>query len=230
MRPRVLAISGALVGAGLMASLGLASRGVPAASARSLAQRAELDDTSAVVRLLGAVRGANPLACELATRMADGRNFWSSGSGGDMIAMDSAASALIHWVHDREHRDQRVVPRLAAGLRDADRCVQRVSAAVLAHVDHPSAGATLLAALDDGDTGIRAAAAVGLGLAESKTAVQPLIRRLKDASADVRRSAAWALGAIEDKAAMDALIEALERDADAGVRRAAAWALGEILG
>lgn len=226
MRARGWALSGALVGAGLLASLGLTLRESPMPTP---APQQAMDDTSAVTRLLTSVRGANPLFCELVTRMADGRNYWSSGGGGDVIAMDSASSALIRWVHN-EHRDARIVPRLTAGLRDADHCVQRVSAAVLARVKSPGAVDALLAALDESDAGVRSAAAVGLGLAEAERALQPLIQRLRDTSVDVRRSAAWALGAIENRGAMDALIEALERDPDAGVRRAAAWALGEVLG
>jgi HEAT repeat protein len=193
-----------------------------------MSEQAATDDPENVSRLLTAVRGAPPLYCELAARLVDGRVWWS-GSGTSLIAVDSASAALIRWVH-RKHADARVVPRLAAGLRDDDRCVRRVAGALLGHVDVPAAFATLVEALDHSDEGTRAAAVIGLGLSDDDRAVQPLIRRLRDASADVRRSAAWALGAIENRAAMLPLIELLERESDARVREAAAWAIGEVTG
>ena len=194
--------------------------------ARSIAQAASTDDPENVGRLLTAVRGAAPLYCELATRLVDGRVWWSS-SGPSLIEVDSASAQLIRWVH-REHADARVVPRLAAGLRDDDRCVRRIAGALLGRVDVPSAFATLIEALDHANEGTRAAAAVGLGLADQDAAIQPLIGRLRDPSADVRRSAAWALGAIDHRSAMVPLIELLERDTDPRVRQAAAWAIGEV--
>jgi hypothetical protein len=194
--------------------------------ARSMPEQESVDDAENVGRLLTAVRGAPPLYCELATRLVDGRVWWSN-SGTSLIEVDSASAELIRWVH-RKHADARVVPRLAAGLRDDDRCVRRVAGALLGHVDVPAAFATLSEALDHADEGTRAAAAIGLGLSEDDRAVQPLIRRLRDASADVRRSAAWALGAIENRAAMLPLIELLEREPNARVREAAAWAIGEV--
>lgn len=199
------------------------------AEAVAPAQRPAVDDTVSLSRLLVAVRGASPLYCELVARMADGRSYWSSGGGGSLIEVDSVASMLIRWVH-AEHRDARIVPRLAAAVRDPDRCVSRVGASVLARVRHPSATAALLAALDEASPETRANAAVGLGLAETRGAMPALIRRLADPSPLVRRSSAWALGAIEDNGAMMPLIQLLERDTDPRVRQAAAWAIGEVTG
>lgn len=196
--------------------------------ARPVALQATTDDLENVGRLLASVRGASPLYCELATRLVDGRSWWSS-SGMSLIEVDSTSAELIRWVH-RKHADSRVVPRLAAGIRDDDACVRRVAGALLGHVDAPSAFATLTEALDHANEGTRSAAAIGLGIAERVEAVQPLIRRLRDPSADVRRSAAWALGAIEDRAALVPLIELLDRDTNARVRQAAAWAIGEVTG
>jgi hypothetical protein len=194
--------------------------------ARVVAQRVSTDDPENVGRLLASVRGASPLYCELATRLVDGRVWWSS-SGTDLIEVDSGSAELIRWVH-RKHADARVVPRLAAGLRDEDRCVRRIAGALLGRVDVPNAFATLTEALDHPNEGTRSAAAIGLGLADQDGAVQPLIRKLRDPSADVRRSSAWALGAIEHRSALVPLIELLERDTDARVRQAAAWAIGEV--
>lgn len=229
-RAKSVAGRSAVVGAlfGLVAAAALTAYPPRASEARAVAPRVSTDDPENVGRLLAAVRGASPLYCELATRLVDGRVWWSS-SGTSLIEVDSASAELIRWVH-RKHTDARVVPRLAAGLRDDDRCVRRIAGALLGRVDVPGAFATLTDALDHVSEGTRAAAAVGLGLADQDAGVQPLIRRLRDPSADVRRSAAWALGAIEHHSALGPLIELLERDTDARVRQAAAWAIGEVTG
>lgn len=186
------------------------------------------NDAEMAGRLLASVRGAAPLYCELATRLVDGRSWWSS-SGMSLIEVDSASAALIRWTHS-DHHDGRVVPRLAAALRDEDRCVRRVAGSLLGRVRHASATATLLESLDHANEGTRAAAAIGLGIAEQDSAVQPLIGRLRDSSPEVRRSAAWALGSIEHRSALVPLIELLERDSDPRVRQAAAWAIGAVTG
>ncbi|MGH7638556.1 MAG: hypothetical protein ACREOK_12985, partial [Gemmatimonadaceae bacterium] len=104
------------------------------------------NDTEMVGRLLASVRGAAPLYCELATRLVDGRGWWSS-SGMSLIEVDSASAALIRWTHS-DHDDGRVVPRLAAALRDEDRCVRRVAGSLLGRVQHASATATLVESLE----------------------------------------------------------------------------------
>lgn len=229
-RRRKSVASGSALAAAILAVAAAGVAWYPAreGEARSALGQTATNDPENVSRLLASVRGASPLYCELATRLVDGRSWWSS-SGMSLIEVDSASAELIRWVHQK-HSDARVVPRLAAGIRDDDRCVRRVAGALLGHVDAPSAFATLTEALDHANEGTRSAAAIGLGLAERVEAVQPLIRRLRDPSGDVRRSAAWALGAIEDRAALVPLIELLERDTDARVRQAAAWAIGEVTG
>lgn len=209
--------------------------GVVAAVVVALAPRAgdarpvpQSNDPEMVARLLASVRGAPPLYCEMATRLADRRGWWSS-SAANLLEVDSLSAALIRWVQS-DHDDPRVVPRLAAGLRDEDRCVRRVSGSLLGRVHHASATATLLESLNHADDGTRAAAAIGLGLAEQESALPALIARLRDGSADVRRSAAWALGNIEHRSALVPLIELLERDTDPRVRQAAAWAIGAVTG
>jgi HEAT repeat protein len=190
------------------------------------------DDTASLARLLNAVRGVDPLLCELATRSVDMHGWWSRwGSlGGNPLDVDSASAALIAWIQ-REHNDPTFVPRLRSAMRDTDACVRRVAGSFLGRIEHPSAVEALLTALDDARAETRQVAALGLGLADKPAAaLQPLIRRLRDESAAVRRAAAWALGSLEEAAALNPLIEVLERDADAGVRQAAAWAIGRIHG
>lgn len=226
-------VASLVVGAVAAAPVATFSGRVPEGSVATAPQRAAVDDTAALARFLTAIRGADPLLCELAVRSVDGRGRWSSwGSiSGSALELDSASAAVIRWVHG-DHRgwDSRLVSRLAAGLRDTDGCVRRVSGAFLGRVKHATATAALLSGLDDAAADTRAAAAIGLGLADEARAVQPLIGRLRDASPQVRRSAAWALGAIEDIAALVPLIETLERDTDARVRQAAAWAIGNVTG
>jgi HEAT repeat protein len=187
------------------------------------------DDTAAVSRMLAAVRGADPYLCELATRQVDTHGWWSRwGPMGDSpLDRDSSSAALVRWVQ-QEHNDPAVVPKLRAGLRDADGCVRRVSGAFLGRVDHPSATSALTEALGDADTDVRMIAALGLGLSEKEAATQPLMAALRDNSAAVRRAAAWALGSLEAKPAHDALINLLEKDSDPRVRQAAAWAIGRL--
>lgn len=199
---------------------------VPSASQARIA-----DDTASLDRLLRAVRGADPLLCELATRSVDMHGWWSRWGpmSDNPLDGDSTAAAIISWIQ-RDHRDPRFVPRLSAGMRDADRCVRRLAGSFLGRVEHPAAIAALLGALDDQNSDTRYVAVIGLGLAEDSTALQPLIRRLRDESASVRRAAAWGLGSLENKAALLPLIEVLERDADPRVRQAAAWAIGQVTG
>lgn len=187
------------------------------------------DDTAAVSRLLGVVRGSSPLVCEMAVRSADQRGSWSNwGSvGGSALILDSASSALLDWVH-RSHNDPALVAPLRAGMRDDDGCVRRVAASLLSHVHHQSAIDALRAGLDDAKVGTREVAALGLGMANDEPSADALERRLSDDGVPVRRAAAWALGELEQKKSIPALIHVLARDPDASVRQAAAWAIGSI--
>ena len=193
------------------------------------------DDTASVARLLRAVRGSDPVLCELATRSVDMDGWWSrwADMGGNPLDVDSASAALIAWIQ-RDHKDPAVVPRLRAALRDTDACVRRVAGSFLGRVEHPSAIAALVGALDDPNADTRNVAVIGLGLTDTDTPapslVEPLLRRLRDESPLVRRSAAWALGSLEAAGAMEQLIDLLQRDTDPRVRQAAAWALGQISG
>jgi hypothetical protein len=195
------------------------------------AQPAARDDTASVTRLLAAVRGSDPLLCEMAVRNVDMHGWWSNGPS-SALETDSASTALIVWIQQK-HDDPAVVPRLRAALRDGDACVRRVAGSFLGRVDHPSASAALMAALDDASVDTRTVAVLGLGLADERTrkvagVADALMRRLRDESATVRRSAAWALGSIEAREALVPLIDLLGRDADPKVRQAAAWAIGQL--
>lgn len=188
-----------------------------------------LDDTASVTRLLGAVRGADPFLCELATRSVDTHGWWSRGGppGDSPLDRDSASAILVRWIQ-RDHNDPAIVPKLRAALRDTDACVRRVAGSFLGRVKHPVATTALLGGLEDANSDTRFVSAIGLGLSEEASATQPLIRALRDADPNVRRAAAWALGALEATTAEDALLTTLERDADARVRQAAAWAIGQL--
>jgi len=189
------------------------------------------DDTAKLARLLSAVRGVDPLICEMATRNVDMHGSWSHWGplGGNPLEVDSAGAALLTWIQ-RDHNDPAFVPRLRAALSDTDTCVRRVAGAFLGRIDHPSAMAALLAALEDSRAETRFVSALGLGLADKPAAVAPLVRRLKDDSPLVRRAAAWALGSLEASTALLPLIDVLQHDADPRVRQAAAWAIGQIDG
>jgi HEAT repeat protein len=187
------------------------------------------DDTVAVSRLLGIVRGANPLVCEMTTRAADVHGFWMNrGSiGGSPLVMDSASAALLDWAQ-RSHNDPAIVPRLAAAMRDEDACVRRVAASLMSRVQHLAAVAAMVDALGEGNPGTREVAALALGMANAEGAAGTLQARLRDEMPGVRRAAAWALGEIEAKNAVPTLIDVLAKDPDARVRQAAAWAIGNI--
>ena len=216
----------------LMAVSACASEG-NAQGARSTAS--VRSDSAGVAWLLQAVRGADPLLCEMAVRNVDMHGWWSRGGPGSMLEVDSSAAALIAWIQTT-HNDPNVVTRLRAALRDQDKCVRRVAGSFLGRIEHPSAAQTLIAALDDPSAETRQVAALGLGLGDEDEykaptdAIGPLTRRLRDDSPAVRRSAAWALGALEARSAMLSLIETMQRDQDPRVRQAAAWAIGRVGG
>jgi HEAT repeat protein len=185
------------------------------------------DDTAAVGRLLGTVRGAPPLVCEMTARAADMHGWFNGRSGAEALVTDSASAALLDWVQ-RSHDDPALVAPLSSAMRDSDACVRRIAASLLSRVRHVSAVTAMTNALGDAGAGTREVAALGLGMAEAQGAGDALGRRLRDAEPAVRRAAAWALGELEVKSALPALIDLLARDTDARVRQAAAWAIGNI--
>jgi HEAT repeat protein len=191
-------------------------------------ERVTPDDTAAVSRLLGVARGSSPLVCEMTVRNADSQGGWfSRGTGGEPLVVDSASSALLEWVHKR-HTDPALVPPLRSAMRDDDACVRRVAASLISNVRHASAVSAMVEALEDSRPGTREVAALAIGMSESAPGVDGLIRHLHDDSAPVRRAAAWSLGELEAKKAMTTLIDLLAKDPDARVRQAAAWAIGNM--
>jgi hypothetical protein len=230
MRNRISTLAASLTLAAAIVSLTVACTRDGNAQTEGRTAAIVRDDTASLTRLLAAVRGANPMLCELAARTVDGRGGWSGWfeSTGGPLEVDSVSSALIDWVRER-HNDPVVVPRLSAAMRDSDACVRRIAGSFLGRVHHPSAVAALVAALEDANADTRQAAAVGLGISNKETRpIEPLVKHLRDESPLVRRSVAWALGSLEVNEAMTPLIETLQRDSDPRVRQAAAWALGQI--
>lgn len=210
-----------------------AARGTPtiATAATTTPARVAADDTATLGRLLRAVRGADPLFCELAARSVDGYGWWSTAGNesGGALEVDSVAAEVVRWLRE-DHRGPRLVPALTAAMHGSDACGRRLAGSLLGRVQDPGAVAALRDALDDANADVRTVAALGIGRSKDRASLQPLIRRLKDPSPGVRRASAWALGELEDKAALLPLIEVLNGDTDARVRQAAAWALGEVAG
>jgi HEAT repeat protein len=189
---------------------------------------AAIEDSAAVVAFLAAVRGVDPLVCDLAVRTVDqGWGWGGSETPASAAARDERVREILLAV-TRDLRDAAVVPPLRAGLSDADACVRRMSGPLLGRSRAPGAFAALAQALRASDAETREMAALGLGVADSSAAVAPLVAALGDGSPRVRAMAAWALGRIEDPAAVEPLARVLRGDADAVVRRTAAWALGQI--
>lgn len=189
-------------------------------------------DSAMAIAAVEAVRGANPLLCDLAARSFEGRNGgWYSGidlaAAGDESGNTTGAREIARWLSGGLRNARGIVAPLTARLSDPDACVRRTAATLLGRNHSDQAVDALLRALESGDAGARRAATLGLGFAESQRSVQPLGRSLRDSDAGVRAGSAWALGAIESRTAVPALVDAM-KDADSRVRRNAAWALGNI--
>ncbi len=208
--------------------------------------------------LLAAVRGASPVACELAVRSVG--NGWGGGDADDTPALARGgedARRVLAWTARAPTAADVAV--LRGGLSDPDACVRRVSARMLgrarnaggvdalldalrsgqpaqrdaalvglAHAGDARAVAPLSALLGDGDAGVREAAVWALGHVENRSAAPAITRLTADREPRVRGAAARALGRLEDASAIQTLSRLLASDPDAGVRRAAAWALGKI--
>ena len=198
-------------------------QGAPMRAATPAAQ----DDAENVAALIAAVRNANPILCELASRGAMWNGNWQyvgpatplrARSAGDMELVRFAASSP---------KGREVIAPLRAALGDPDPCVRRFVAPLLGRTQQNAAVETLVTALRDENPITREAAAIGLRFAETPSTIDPLTRALEDRESSVRAAAAWALGEIEDSRAIPALERTL-KDAEPLVRINAAWALGEI--
>ncbi|HSU12774.1 HEAT repeat domain-containing protein [Longimicrobium sp.] len=190
---------------------------------------AAAQDGSGARALVTAVRGANPVLCDLVS--ASVGNGWGWGSGDDEDAPSLArrgepSHAALDWL-SRDVSSPAEVAVLREGLADADACVRRVSARLLGRGRTQAGTDALLDALRSGDATRRDAAIFGIAFTDDARAVAPLVSMLDDGDAEVRGGAAWALGHLEKKEATPALARVL-RDREARVRRAAARALGRL--
>jgi HEAT repeat protein len=191
------------------------------------AQRSARDDAQKVEALIAAVRGGNPVLCELAARGAswDGNWRWV-GPASPLRARNTEMIELVQFAASSP-KGREVIAPLRAALGDPDPCVRRFVAPLLGRTQQAAAVETLVSALRDENPVTREAAAVGLRFAEKPSTIDPLTRALNDQEFSVRAAAAWALGEIEDPRAIPALERAL-KDSEPVVRINAAWALGEI--
>jgi hypothetical protein len=186
-------------------------------------------DGSGARALLAAVRGANPVLCDLVS--ASVGTGWGWGSGDDEDAPSLArrteqSHAALDWL-SRDVSSDAVVAVLRDGLADPDACVRRVSARLLGRGRTQAGTDALLEALRSGDASRREAAILGIASTDDARAVAPLVAMLDDGDAEVRGGAAWALGHLEKKEATPALTRVL-RDREPRVRRSAARALGRL--
>lgn len=192
-----------------------------------MASAGSLDDAENVAALIAAVRNANPILCELASRGAMWNGHWQYvGPATPLRALGAGDMELVRFAASSP-KGREVIAPLRAALGDADPCVRRFVAPLLGRTQQDAAVETLVTALRDENPVTREAAAVGLRFAENPSTIDPLTRALEDRESSVRAAAAWALGEIEDSRAIPALERTL-KDAEPLVRINAAWALGEI--
>lgn len=185
------------------------------------------DDAENVAALIAAVRNANPILCELASRGAMWSGNWQYvGPATPLRARGSGDMELVRFAASSP-KGREVIAPLRAALGDPDPCVRRFVAPLLGRTQQSAAVETLVTALRDESPVTRESAAIGLRFAENPSTIDPLTRALEDRESSVRAAAAWALGEIEDSRAIPALERTL-KDADPLVRINAAWALGEI--
>lgn len=185
------------------------------------------DDAENVAALIAAVRNANPILCELASRGAMWNGNWQYvGPATPLRARSSGDMELVRFAASSP-KGREVIAPLRAALGDPDPCVRRFVAPLLGRTQQNAAVETLVTALRDENPVTREAAAIGLRFAENPSTIDPLTRALEDRESSVRAAAAWALGEVEDSRAIPALERAL-KDAEPLVRINAAWALGEI--
>jgi len=144
------------------------------------------------VDLLGGLRGASPVQCELALQSLQG--WWGWGHA-PMPDRNPEAWAVVSWA-TRGKVDPSSVPALAAALKDGDGCVRRAAARMLGRSRLPSAHGRLAEALRDPDPAQRKLGALGLGFSDDRTVIPVLQRHLADRDPGVRAAVAWAMGAV----------------------------------
>ena len=190
------------------------------------APSASRDDAQNVAALIAAVRNANPILCELASRGAMWSGNWQYVGPATPLRARTGDMELVRFAASSP-KGRDVIAPLRAALGDPDPCVRRFVAPLLGRTQQDAAVETLVTALRDENPVTREAAAVGLRFADNPSTIDPLSRALEDREASVRAAAAWALGEVEDSRAIPALERTL-KDAEPLVRINAAWALGEI--
>ena len=184
-------------------------------------------DTARLNEFLSKVRGVDPAVCQLIGRSLD--NDWGPYMGSIMVGASGPAfddDGLLEWLN-RFNVERPLVPRLRAGLNDADACVRQTAAHMLGRARVVDLSAELRAELGAANPRTREAAVSALGFFDRPSGLDDARRALRDADIGVRRAGAWALGMIESVEAVSALTE-VATDADAGLRRMVAWALGNI--
>lgn len=174
-----------------------AERPEPTAQAdRSGDSETERADPAVARRLLEAIRGSDPVVCELAARAVRSRHGYWGHTPHPAAVDDPEVLETVEFAVGSE--GEGTEEALAAALSDPDACVRRIAAMRLGRVGTDAAGARLTETLESGSAAAREAAAIGLGISDDARALPALTRRLsEDESARVRRAAAWALGKID---------------------------------
>lgn len=198
--------------------------GTPAASPLAGAQAA---DVASLEEVLGAARGLDPLACELAAGGVQG--FWPGRSHMVALAADRGAAERVQEGL-RAARGPAGARVLVEALVDGDGCPARLALGLLDRVEPEAAAPLVRPLLSDGVPERRRRAALAMGAVDSHADREAVERLLADASSGVRIAAAWALGEISDPASIPALARVLAGDDEPAVRGMAAEALGEIAG
>ncbi len=188
---------------------------------------AQAPDVASLEEVLGAARGLDPLACELAAGGVQG--FWPGRSHMVALAADRGAAERVQEGL-RAARGPAGARVLVQALVDGDGCPARLALGLLDRVEPEAAAPLVRPLLSDGVPERRRRAALAMGAVDSHADREAVERLLADASSGVRIAAAWALGEISDPESIPALARVLAGDDEPAVRRMAAEALGEIAG
>src|SRR5436190_8937163 len=164
---------------------------VAALLARTLGARAETaffphndpagPDSASASAFLAGIRGASPLACELALRSIG--NHWGSGEQSPEVpgelGLDATAHPLVEWATQRMTGAD-AVHVLHPALSDPDECVRAAAAQLLGNTRDDAAVSALLDALRSASPQTRAVAAQGLAWQSTPRSADPLMAALKD--------------------------------------------------
>ncbi len=211
----------------LAASLTLAAP-APGGKVEPAAESGAGPDSAQVARLLGALRGSDPLVCALATELVGTGVRWSTGWEGMASLHDEPADARsVRRVLGEGITDAAALRLLGPELGSESACVRRTAAALLGESGKPAALGLLRSAAGSRDARLREAGTFGIGVAGDSADAPRLRALLADQDPNVVRLATWGLGAMGDESATSLLIPLL-RHGQPAVRRTAAWALGRL--